>query len=635
MKNRNRNFNNSRHYIWIFLKYLFLIGILSSIVLLLLLGSSYQDFKSATRDGLNAKTALISALSATKTQNWSQAAQKAQEAEIDFSQAEKTLQKSRSNFTVKHLKIINSQVKDLDSLFSSGEILSHSLRALIPLAQNLDQIRSLSNQDNFQDLSTANKDNFLKTISSLGPELKNLKISLDLANSQLATIHHFGILWPLYQQIQDIRTKLTASSQLITNFSPLIKLLPAFSGTPETSRFLIILQNNDELRPSGGFIGVDAILEIKNGAIISLKTDDSYHLDMPASQSPKWNLKPPIILEKYLRVKKWYLRDANWSPDWPQSARKVVEIYNGESKALNKPTSYFTGIIAITPNLIADLIKFVGPLQVQGTTYQANDFQQLLQYNVEVAYKKQHISSWDRKEVVNNLMNELKLRLYQVPLKNWGNLLNIVEKNIVEKNIQIYFFNPNWENLAQKLQATGEIIKTNHDFLMVVDANLVAFKSDAVMKKDMTYTVLNKNGEIQANLQLNYQHQGKFNWRTTRYRSYTRIYVPLGSHLLSITGLQTNIANISTENNLTLGKTVFGFFFIVEPGNSRQIIIKYSLPKIIKQEIQDKDYQLLVEKQAGRRVNSLIVNLQFEPQENQHWSTTLNKNQVFKLNASP
>jgi len=436
---------------------------------------------------------------------------------------------------------------------------------------------------------------------------------LDLAIINLNKIHKIGILWPIYGRLSDLKTQLVQAADLIREGTPLLKLLPSLAGYPQSSNFLIIMHNNDELRPSGGFIGVFGLLEINNGEIVSLKTSDSYHLDMPAVGI--WKMTPPGPINKYMGVENWYLRDANWSPDWPTSALKIQEIFNGESQAINIEVPELNGVIGITPDFVSDLLRLVGDITVDGETYTPENLQELLQYNVEVAYKEKDISSWDRKDVINELLDELKNRLFALNTNRLVDLTSAFTSNIKNKNIQIYFNDSGSQSLVYELGADGAIKKANSDYLMVVDANLAAFKSDAVVRKGIVYNLKNNGSTVDANLSLSYNHEGGFDWRTTRYRSYTRVFAPLGSKLISVkpagsTKLET--ASISTFDDMTLEKTVFGFFFSVEPGTSGVINLEYSLPESISLDLKTRNYELLVQKQSGRRTESFKATINGE-----------------------
>ncbi len=611
------------------LKYIILGGVAFILLILIALGSAYYNLKNAAENGLTGRKYLSAAVDAVQNQNWSAAKNQTAAARDSFASALENLEQTKTNVAVKYISLIRQQINDLEYLLKTAEILSRSLARILPLAQELDDLRSGTVSRNFSDLPENDKKKFLQLIYESEPELNGLRANLELAVLNLDKIHRLSLLWPIYAEISNIKQELRVSSLLMAKLSPIVKLLPALTGYPSASRFLIVLQNNDELRPTGGFIGTYGLMEIKNGQLFSLKTDDSYHLDMPASLSDKWQTKAPEILKKYLKVEKWYLRDANWSPDWPSAAQKIQEIYNGEATAIGQAALSFTGIIAVNPDLIADLLKLVGPIELRGASYRFDNLQQLLQYNVEVAYKEQNISAWDRKEIINELMTEIKNRLFRLESARWNQLFKILDHNINTKNIQIYFNAAAWETLAQNIGLSGEIKNPASDYLLVVDANLGAFKSDAVMKKTINYNVVETNTGLETNLKLNYRHEGGFDWRTTRYRSYTRIYAPLGSRLISINGLDSTQANLSVSDDKNLNKTVFGFFWTVEPGKFTEININYSLPNRLKTALEKNGYELLVQKQSGQRLENFKASFKSPTGKREEWTSPLESDQSF------
>lgn len=631
MKNTKRYLAYSLNALWFVLKYALIITVIAIILLLIALGSSYKELGAAGEQGLAGKNDITAAVNAVKSQDWKMAETLATKARSEFNEALISLDKTRTNPAIKSFGPARMQIDDLEYLLKTAEILSRSLERGIPIADKLSQISANSGNRNFIDMPEADKSLFLKMIYESEPELNGLKANLDLALLNLNKIHKIGILWPIYSQISDIRQELFQASELLGKTTPLIKLLPALAGYPSASRFLIILQNNDELRPTGGFIGVYGILESRNGEILSIDTDDSYHVDMPASLSDKWKTEAPAPLKKYLKVEKWYFRDSNWSPDWPTAAQDINDIFLGERAAIGTSTAPFTGIVAITPDLIGDLLNLVGPIVVRDQTYDATNFQPLLQYNVEVAYKDQDISSWDRKNIVDELMDELKSRLFKLSADKLGELIKIADNNIAEKNIQTYFLNSSWQGLAREMGLSGEMKNPASDYLMVVDANLGAFKSDAVIKKDLSYIVNQSASGLNAAIRLDYHHEGGFDWRTTRYRSYTRVYAPLGSRLISLKGVNEATADISVTDDPRLNKTIFGFFWTIEPGTSASAVLSYNLPDRINVQMKAGAYELLVQRQAGSRINSLKAIYKPLKGKMTEWSDNLNIDKSFKF----
>ncbi len=592
-----------------YLKYIFLAIFAFLIIFLLLLIPVYGNFKNGASLALKAKAEISDSLNYLKAGKLQEAEGPALLAEKLFSDSRIEINGASDKFIFKYLPFMERQLKDLNYLLSAGEISSRSLARIIPLAITLEESTKV---EKFVSLDAAAKNNVLKLIYESEPELKALKANLELAYYNLDKIKRIGVLYPVYGQISDLKEQLEVGLELISKLPALSQVLPALAGYPQDSRYLVIMHNTDELRPSGGFIGVFGLLEVSSGEIKNLSTHDSYHLDMPASISDNWNQTPPEPLSKYLKVEKWYLRDANWSPDWPTSATNILNIYHGEKKAIGEESGDFSGVVGISPDFVADLIELVGDIEARGDVYNKDNFQELLQYSVEVSYKEQEISSWDRKDVINDIVAELKDRLFNLPKERMTDFLAILDKHVASKNIQLYFTKDYLNNLAIDFGAGGEVKNQPGDYFLAVDANLAAFKSDAVVEKKISYELDLGTNQVEANL--SYNHQGGFDWRTTRYRSYTRVYAPFGSSLESITSSgQVKIDNDSIKiyQDEDLNKTVFAAFFSLEPGTSGSLNFKYNLPSELKSYFKDNPYRLLVQKQSGRRNQSFEFKLKY------------------------
>jgi len=596
------------------ISFILAIVILLMLILVITISFSYRDIKAAGLSAMAGKRSLEIAAQKTMNKEWESATYNSQQANLEIAESLTSLQNIKTRKIFTYLPPLKNQVNDLEYLLKTVEIIARSLNNAIPVAEKITNIYQDSSNGQFSGLSVAEKTELFRVIYESEPELNGLKASLQLARLNLDKIHKIGILWPIYSKITDLKKEIDTVITVTSQATPIIRLLPALAGHPSPSDFLIVMHNNDELRPAGGFIGVFALLNIHNGEINYLRTYDSYHLDMPSVG--KWTMEPPSQIKTYMNVKNWYLRDSNWSPDWPTSAQKIQEIFYGESQAIGQEAPNFTGIMGITPDFVSDLVELVGPIEVRGEIYTPENLQELLQYNVEVAYIEQDISQWDRKNIINDLLEELKTRLFALEVKQLPTLLDIFQKNMLRKDVQIFFNNSNWQSLVYDLNADGAIKETNKDYLLVVDANLAAFKTDSVVKKGIEYEVKNQTeGPAKASLKLSYQHEGGFDWRTTRYRSYTRVYAPLGTKLTSIKALETanlDASSINSYEDLSINKTVIGFFFSVEPGRRGSIALEYDLPESINLDLQNKNYELLVQKQAGRRTNLLKVTIDNE-----------------------
>jgi len=221
-----------------------------------------------------------------------------------------------------------------------------------------------------------------------------------------------------------------------------------------------------------------------------------------------------------------------------------------------------------------------------------------LEYQVEKGYKQQGVKKGERKSVMKELGEEIIKRLHNLNLKQKIQLADVVLDDLDQKNIQLYFKDDKLEKLAKENHWSGEVDQDwNKDYLMVVDANLGAYKSDYYMKRALDYTVDLSQESPQAVLKITYQHTAKRkDWMTNHYLSYTRVYLPKGTWLKE--WQDTSEERFGKE----LSKKLFGFTLTVPIQQTKTVILRYQLPQDLKN-----DYNLLIQKQAG--VNDVPVHL--------------------------
>jgi hypothetical protein len=153
-----------------------------------------------------------------------------------------------------------------------------------------------------------------------------------------------------------------------------------------------------------------------------------------------------------------------------------------------------------------------------------------------------------------------------------------------------------------------------------------AFKTDAVINRQLSYRLASSSFGYVAEVKMTYAHNGRYDWRTTRYLDYARIFVPAGSKLISVDGFAAKPQNkISDEiaEGVENGKQWFGTTIIVEPGRTKSLTFRYSLAPSVVERIAQNTYSLVVQKQLGTINTQLMLDLNFDkkvlstfPQEN-------------------
>ncbi|MCD4704810.1 DUF4012 domain-containing protein, partial [bacterium] len=403
-------------------------------------------------------------------------------------------------------------------------------------------------------------------------------------------------------------------ARVLNIINPLNNHLNKILGNQGSQKYLLLFQNNTELRPTGGFIGSYGILKIENGNIKELSIDDIYHLDVKVID--KLHNKVPEPLAKYLKMKEWYMRDCNWSPDFPTSAQDCLSLYYIESDDQEK----IDGIIAITPTVIAELLNIIGAQEIEGIIFENENFTDDLQKAIELYYADRGDTHWTRKDIMNSLAQVIIQKIKNLKISDNAHLLELLSKNLDNKNILLYSSDQNVQKIFKNLDWSGDIKNKENeyyhpDYLMVVDSNLASSKSDQFIVRNVEYTIQEKNDNLLAQVKITYQHQGNFSWNSTKYRTYTRLLVPQGSELIKVEGSmendQINKKGITDVYN-DLNKTVFGTFIAIEPQETKSLIFEYKLPNRIKKQISENKYQIYIQKQPGIEFIPYTLKIKFD-----------------------
>lgn len=356
-----------------------------------------------------------------------------------------------------------------------------------------------------------------------------------------------------------------------------------FKKDGQTRTFLFLLQNNMELRPGGGFLGQYAVLKIKDGEVISTFFEDANLLDQKITAK----IKPPYPFTRMMQIRKWKFRDSNFSPDFPTNAEKAKYFYRLAGKNSN-----FDGVVAVNTNVFNDILALTGPITVPGynVTFTSEDGALKLEEFVEKRYiNNSEIDTQNRKDIMKKMTPMVVEKLFK--LGNIPELSELVHKEFKNRNIMVNFSDAELQKKVESVFWDGKVATSwGSDYLMMVDANMGALKTDYYIKREINYDVDLTSEKPTVTLNILYKNSAPYgDWRTSDYHSYLRIYVPEGSKFL-----ESKMVSFAGEGE-EFEKKFFGFICHVLIGGETNAIIKYELP----QNFDLANYRLLVQKQSG------------------------------------
>jgi hypothetical protein len=565
--------------------------------------------------------ALQESATALRTANVD-SAEKATSAALDnFSTALRTLATKHTilQTVAGAVPVLHGQIESREKVLLAGEEIA------IGNAYILTALRNIEKQPELGLTEKLNK--LVEALHAADPNYKQAVKNLNEVDANVLPFEY-------QEQFKDFRQLFTG---VVSDFGRVASLNGSFQeifGGKGLRRYLLIFQNPAELRPTGGFMGSFAVMDVKDGAITSLEIPAGGTYDLQG-QLPDY-LIPPLPLT--ITNKRWEFQDANWYPDFPASAEKILWFYNRSRKLTAD------GVIAINASVLEKILGIVGPVSDEKRNLEITSSSALTTIQTVVETGPEKLQN-KPKQILADLAPALLGSMQRSPGQNLLPLLSTLETALEEKDIQAYFTDPDAEKLVRTSGWGGVITKTSTstDYLMVVNTNLKGQKSDARIKQTINHqAVIDSDGAMTDTVVITREHTGSVSeqFYGAPNIDYIRIYVPEGSTLVNATGFtwpdekafrapekyfivdtdleskevevgidQSSGTRITSEFN----KTVFGNWVVTEPGQTSRIEFTYKLPikilpEVPEQNLWDKiltfgdlvsNYQLVVQKQSG------------------------------------
>jgi hypothetical protein len=595
---------------------------------------------------------------------------------------------SEAGRLIKRVSVDLSLLKgDLQSLYPT----SHALSFLPGIGVYLDQVEpavnlvtdlSLGGDLVFQSFSPLFAQNKAQEISNQ-PMSEQLVQVVDTHKEQLNAANRYlssaiasyktinKSLFP--EKYKDILSKIDQNISYAQVGVDLIPFLAELLGVNGSQTYLILAQNNDELRATGGFISGIGKVSIDRGKISDFAIHDSYAVDDLSKPYPS----PPEPIQRIMLAAMWVARDGNWSPDFPTSAVNVQQLY---TLSTGEETQ---GVIAFDQEAVKAILKVTGPVRIGDypNPISAETVEAFMRISWSPNPETGKTQEWwlNRKNFMGDLGKVLVNRLMGIKdLKMVILLAKELMDTIKAGHISIYLNNDRIQDILSKGEMDGGVHPTDGDFLLLVDSNVGFNKTDAVVRRSLDYEVdLRSLDSPKAKVTVHYTHtirqqveckheatygKGDYSDMFSRcYWDYWRIYKTAGVKLLDSdippvpgTWLLNGITNPGiVEQYLGEGNTrVFGGLLVLPTNESKTFALQMQLPSSVIEKFEDGSftYSLKVQKQSGlnnlpmhisiRIPNGFHLKLQnlsikYEQDQTYSWSGEITNTQSFGLMFTP
>ena len=446
------------------------------------------------------------------------------------------------------------------------------------------------------------------------------------------------------QQIQSLFALADAWLPIGQDSLTVVQILPDILGVNGRRHYLLLAQNEDEIRATGGFISGLGLLTVEDGDIHELTFQDASTFDNVnlRDNSALYNF-PPKPLYELMKLDYFLMRDANYWPDFPYSAQAAIDLYLKVA-----PETQIDGVIAIDQEFMSLLVAATGPVTIPqtGQTITAQNTVESFRsaFNIQ---EGQTVAEWigNRKAFLTTFASAILTKVQS----DFGSVDPIVfTQNIhaalASRHLQLYMLDANEQATLDALNWDGRLEDpSEQDFLLVLDTNMGFNKTNMHVARSITYDVtLAATGTAVADLTISYTHttpaadglpceQGISYVNAPTYEeiadrcyfNFLRVYTPLGTALQDATThfipgdilVSTVPWNQPAETiNEFANFTTFTNFMMVPRGDSLTTSFTYELPtRVVRAENGRNIYQVWLRQQAGTVGDPVSVSVTLPP----------------------
>ena len=408
-------------------------------------------------------------------------------------------------------------------------------------------------------------------------------------------------------QFAEYQGKLTALGDMLDLWVAAKEPLLTALGDAHPQTYLVLLQNNNEMRLGGGFIGSLVLVTLNDGRLTQMDFHDVYDYDGRYYEP----LEVPVHELRDL-TSIWRLRDSNISPDFKVSAEKAAWFLEEEGGP------GVDGVIAVNLSSAESFLNTTGPLSLASLprALAADDLSSVLATLVE---SKTYGDS-SPKAVLGELLSAFTEKAKDPTTATA--LFSTAWEETQKKAISFYHKDPSVQSLLESMDMAGELPDLNTlatednetDFFMPLFTNIGGNKTDHYVKTALHHdTQILEDGSMVVTVEMtrlnsftqDAERQLKDTLRNYGFTAWTddllytlgkadnktgvRLYVPEGAQLLATEGLYRD--EVQFFYDPSEDHSYYYFDQTLEAGAAQTVSLQWVLPWKFKGEFEEYHFE--------------------------------------------
>ncbi len=408
------------------------------------------------------------------------------------------------------------------------------------------------------------------------PHIKEARVHLLMSLAEEQNIPRRFLLPQIRKSTSEYSGKITKLKSAVDKVDKILDMVPPFLGASGKRSYFLAVQNNAELRATGGLIGNYGIIEVDNGKL-SLGIFDQIHVleraDLPAAKvTEDFHSR----YDKFGSGNDWL--NANMSPDLPTVSNVLLQLYKSSAG------QRLDGVIAIDPVGLKYLLEAIGPIKLDDSG--VIDANNIVDWTLVDAYKIYGKQS-ERKDFLKEVAVSVWGHIASGDIQNLPLLATKVTEALSNKHLMLFSSDAAEEGIIKELGYAGTLDRTKGDYLQVITQNQGGNKIDIYLEQSIDYNAtIRPDGTILSVATITFENKapkqglpvyvsgGNMSGaKDGQNNSYISVYVPGGSGLLSYThDGQIGKAEVGRERD----KTIFSCYLKIPAGEKQVVSFTYT-----------------------------------------------------------
>lgn len=184
------------------------------------------------------------------------------------------------------------------------------------------------------------------------------------ARTRLSGAEPDGFVDRLAVEFRELRAKVSEAEAAMSAAATALEVMPAMLGSDGPRDYLLVMQNNAEIRSTGGLPGAISVVSAQDGRVELTRQVAGNELGRRDEPVLPLTAEEEELFSSNLGL---YVLDANLTPDWPRASELI------RARWVETQPEDPAGVLSIDPVALSYLLEVTGPVEVDGVELTAEN----------------------------------------------------------------------------------------------------------------------------------------------------------------------------------------------------------------------------------------------------------------------